>query len=176
MFQLPTTSVELGPQPATMLCKSYRYGGQRCPLDGRRWPPHMAHQVSQEQEHPIPGIKRKSIVPWVGILASLQFHSWTPLHCSRLEQDPSIELNRVALRSALTCLRINCLLAHLPLHHLVRLASMKTYEVALSTKLRFVVETISHSTMSHDLGYVGLVLTCPRLFSHALAKVLAKSP
>ena len=76
---------------------------------------------------------------------------------------PSIELNRVTLKSALTCLRINCLLAHLPLHHLVRLASMKTYEVALSTKLRFIVETISHSTMSHDLGNVGFVLTTERL-------------
>jgi hypothetical protein len=40
---------------------------------------------------------------------------------------------------------------------------MQTNEVALATKLWFTVKVIAHSTMSHDLGYVRLMLTRERL-------------
>jgi hypothetical protein len=60
-------------------------------------------------------------------------------------------------------LNIYCLLINFPLHYLVGLAAMQAYEIPGTTKLRIRVEAIAHSTMSHDLGNVGFMLTTETL-------------
>jgi hypothetical protein len=49
------------------------------------------------------------------------------------------------------------------------LATMQSNQVPLTPKLQIPIKTISYSTMSHDLGNVGLVLTGKRLLVNAEA-------
>ncbi len=78
----------------------------------------------------------------------------------------SDRFNGITFLFSLSSLGVDGLFIDFPLHHFERLAPMEADEIASAPKLRIRVKAIAHSTMSHDLGNVGLMLTTETLLGN----------
>ena len=153
--------------PAAKLCIPCRCEGRRCLLDGQLPRPHKAprsyHSVEFRQQNSGPQLHQGKF----GLRSGTIIGPGYIAVCD--DQIAPIVLLGVTFLLSLASLWVHGLFVDFPLHHFKGLAPMEADQITGTPQLRIRVKAIAHSTMSHDLGNVGLMLTTETLLTNAKA-------